>query len=96
MNRHADTSSPVRALRAARLRHALMRLARSRGRHRGYPIRRLVEAVGRLPDPGSVRILKGIHPRLIDLMPSALFGMSCMGLGLAGGGGGSPGSHSPI
>lgn len=91
MSRTADhVAERARTARAALLRAALSRLARRRGAFRGHVLRRLSLAVGRLPRPGSLRVIDPIKT-LKTIMPSAPSSTARLGLGLAGGGGGSPG-----
>jgi len=90
MNHETKTQCPARLARVALLRRALLCLARGRGRFRGHVIRRIIYAVGRLPLPSRLRVLNPIQ-KLIDLIPSVHTKASSMGLGLAGGGGGSSG-----
>lgn len=89
MTRQNEHRTLARAIRAAKLRLAFARLARRAGRFRGHVIRRVLHAVGQLAQPSKLRI-STTGPFLIN-MPSVHPKISSMGLGLAGGGGGSPG-----
>ena len=90
MTRDTHISATARGLRAARLRLAFARMARRLGRYRGHVIRRVTNAAGRLAQPSKLRT-NALGPFLIN-MPSVTSELSGMGLGLAGGGGGSPGT----
>lgn len=79
----------ARAIRSAKLRAALMRLSRRRGRHQGSPIRRVIARVGQPAQPS--RLQTGlIRLSLLKDMPSVHPKSARLGTGLAGGGGGSP------
>lgn len=80
----------LRARRTALLRRSLVAHALRKGRFHGHVLRRVSQRVGCLPRPGRLRVTDP-RPTLIDTMPSALTDWTCLGLGLAGGGGGSPG-----
>ena len=90
MNREIALPSTAKADRAALLRDALVQHARSEGL-RGHVLRRLSQAVGRLPRPGTPRVLDPVTT-LTTIMPSVTSRLARLGLGLAGGGGGSPGT----
>ncbi len=79
----------ARAIRSAKLRAALIRLARRRGQFRGNLIRRLIVRVGQPAQPSRLQ-MGLIRPQDYSNMPSVHPKTSCLGIGLAGGGGGSP------
>lgn len=86
-----DMTAPGKDARAARIRAWLAARARALGRFRGQLLRRLVSAVGR---PRSPRGCRAIGPTLAltTSLPSVTAALARLGLGLAGGGGGSPGA----
>ena len=89
MTRETHHTCPQRALRTAILRRALVRQVRKAGLFRGHLLRRLSQAVGQLPRPGMLRANGPVTT--LTIIPSVLSRYCGLGLGLAGGGGGSPG-----
>ena len=87
---NADPTRMARARRVAALRRAFGRMARRAGRFRGHVIRRLAMGVGRRVPPTAPPAGRS-RPGQAPTMPSISRHMTALGLGLAGGGGGSPG-----
>ena len=92
MSQKPEHITQAQAIRAAKLRRALSEHVRRRGRFLGNVIRRITDAVGRLAQP--CKLWTEDRGPLIKTMPSVHSRTCRMGLGLAGGGGGSPGAGS--